>query len=82
LPWPNFGTASKGTNLNVHEARRQLMTAAELQQDVRADEIIVVPASGMPVRCGRALWFARSKMAAVVARNRFAPTKEKEKEHA
>jgi type IV secretion system protein VirD4 len=78
----NFGTASKGTNINLHETRRQLATASELQQDIRADELIVVPASGMPVRCGRALWFARSKMAAVVAQNRFAPSKEKETENA
>jgi type IV secretion system protein VirD4 len=74
----SFGTASKGTNINVHETHRALMTAAELQQDIRADEIIIVPASGMPVRCGRALWFARSKMAAIIERNRFAPSKETE----
>ncbi|MGH7076896.1 MAG: type IV secretory system conjugative DNA transfer family protein [Acetobacteraceae bacterium] len=78
----SFGTASKGTNISVHEARRALMTASELQQDVRGDMTIIVPASGMPVQCGRALWFARSKMAAVIGRNRFAPSKEREPENA
>ncbi len=67
-----IGSSSKGSNTNVHEIKRPLMSLAELQQDMRADEIIIVPQSGMPIRCGRAIFFRRPEIAAIVKRSRFA----------
>lgn len=58
----SFGTFSRGQNVNVHEISHHLMTAPQLQQDLRADELIVIPDSGMPMRIGRAYWFRRSKI--------------------
>lgn len=58
----SFGTFSKGQNVNVHEISHHLMTAPQLQQDLRADELIVIPDSGMPIRCGQAYYFRRKKM--------------------
>jgi hypothetical protein len=37
----NFGSTSRGINVNVHEIRRALIAAAEMQQDLREDEIII-----------------------------------------
>ena len=68
----NFGSTSRGINLNVHEIRRVLIAASEMQQDLRDDEIIVVPANGLPVRCGRAIYFRRRDMVDQVDTNRFA----------
>ncbi len=68
----NFGSTSRGLNVNVHEIRRSLMAAAEMQQDLRDDEIIIVPAGGLPIRCGRAIFFRRREMVAEVSNNRFA----------
>jgi type IV secretion system protein VirD4 len=68
----NFGTVSRGSNVNVHEIRRSLIAASELQQDLREDEIVVVPANGLPIRCGRAIFFRRPDMVAQIASNRFA----------
>jgi type IV secretion system protein VirD4 len=68
----NFGSISRGINVNVHEIRRSLITAAEMQQDLREDEIIIVPASGLPLRIGRAIYFRRPEMIAQVANSRFA----------
>ena len=48
------------------------MAASEMQQDLRDDEIIIVPANGLPIRCGRAIFFRRRDMVAQVADNRFA----------
>jgi type IV secretion system protein VirD4 len=42
-----------------------------MQQDLREDEIIIVPASGLPLRIGRAIYFRRPEMIAQVATNRF-----------
>lgn len=67
----NFGSTSRGINLNVHEIRRTLMAASEMQQDLRDDEIIIVPANGLPIRCGRAIYFRRPEMMRQVAANRF-----------
>ena len=67
----NFGSISRGINVNVHEIRRALIAAAEMQQDLREDEIIIVPASGLPLRIGRAIYFRRPEMIAQVATNRF-----------
>jgi hypothetical protein len=33
-----------------------------MQQDLRDDEIIIVAANGLPIRCGRAIFFRRSDM--------------------
>jgi len=68
----NFGSTSRGINVNVHEIRRSLIAASEMQQDLRDDEIIIVPANGLPIRCGRAIYFRRPEMVAKVATNRFA----------
>jgi type IV secretion system protein VirD4 len=65
-------SSSRGTNVNVHEIKRALIQAAEMQQDLRADEMIVVPAEGLPIRCGRALYFRRPEFAEQVEANRFA----------
>ena len=70
----NFGSTSRGINVNVHEIRRSLIAASEMQQDLRDDEIIIVPANGLPIRCGRAIYFRRPDMVAKVANNRFATT--------
>jgi type IV secretion system protein VirD4 len=67
----NRGSTSRGSNTNVHEIRRALISAAELQQDLRDDELIVVPASGKPIRCSRALWFRRPEMKAQIEESRF-----------
>jgi type IV secretion system protein VirD4 len=72
-PWGlAFGSRSKGTTTNAHEIKRALATAPELQQDLREDEIIIVPSNGLPIRCGRAIFFRRRDMVAKVASNRFA----------
>lgn len=68
----NFGSTSRGVNVNVHEIRRSLIAASEMQQDLREDEIIIVPANGLPIRCGRAIFFRRPDMVARMATNRFA----------
>jgi type IV secretion system protein VirD4 len=67
----NFGSTSRGINVNVHEIRRSLIAASEMQQDLREDEIIIVPAAGLPLRIGRAIYFRRPEMMAQVASNRF-----------
>jgi type IV secretion system protein VirD4 len=67
----NFGSISRGINVNVHEIRRSLIAASEMQQDLREDEIIIVPAAGLPLRIGRAIYFRRPEMIAQVATNRF-----------
>jgi type IV secretion system protein VirD4 len=67
-----LGSRSHGSNVNVHEIRRSLITAAEMQQDLRDDEIIIVPAGGPPIRCSRAIYFRRPEMVTQVATSRFA----------
>ena len=67
----NLGSTSHGVNLNVHEIRRVLIAASEMQQDLRDDEIIIVPANGLPIRCGRAIYFRRPEMVDRVEANRF-----------
>lgn len=68
----SFGSFSRGSNISIHEIKRALISAAELQQDLRSDEIIVVPQSGAPIRCGRAIYFRRPEMVAMVQQSRFA----------
>jgi type IV secretion system protein VirD4 len=67
----NLGSTSRGINVNVHEIRRSLIAPSEMQQDLREDEIIIVPAAGLPLRIGRAIYFRRPEMIAQVATNRF-----------
>jgi type IV secretion system protein VirD4 len=57
--------------VNIYEIRRALIAASKMQQDLREDEIIIVPASGLPLRIGRAIYFRRPEMIAQVATNRF-----------
>ena len=52
-------------------SRRALIAASKMQQDLREDEIIIVPAAGLPLRIGRAIYFRRPEMMAQVASNRF-----------
>jgi hypothetical protein len=40
------------------------IAASEMQQDLREDEIIIVPAAGLPLRIGRAIYFRRPEMIA------------------
>jgi len=68
----SFGTFSRGQNLNVHEISHPLITAAQMQQDLREDEQIVVPASGMPIRAGRALYFRRDEIVAQIPNDTLA----------
>ena len=70
----SMGSVSKGSQTNVHEVKRSLMSPAELQQDMRDDEIIIVPASGAPIRASRPIYFRRPEIDAQVASapNRFA----------
>jgi type IV secretion system protein VirD4 len=72
-PWGiSLGSRSKGTTSNTHEISRKLVQAAELQQDLRADELVVIPAVGKPIRCGRAPYFRRRDLVRKVTANRFA----------
>ncbi len=68
----SFGSTSAGSNSNVHEIKRALISPAELQSDLREDELIVVPATGLPLRCGRAIYFRRPEMVEQIQRSRFA----------
>jgi type IV secretion system protein VirD4 len=42
-----------------------------MQSDLREDEIIIVPATGLPIRCGRAIFFRRPEMVVQVSNSRF-----------
>lgn len=64
-------SSSTGDNISTHEIKRALISASEMQQDMREDEIIIVPAKGLPIRCGRAIYFRRPEMVSVVDKNRF-----------
>ena len=67
-----MGSTSKGTNQNVHEIARPLITGAQMQQDFRDDEILIVPASGMPIRCGKALYYRRPEIVAQIDNDQHA----------
>ncbi len=69
------GHRSKGNTLTYHELKRQLIRAEEIMHDMRDDEQIIIPKSGRPLRCGRAIYFRRPEMVSRVAQNRFANTK-------
>ncbi|MGC9271449.1 type IV secretory system conjugative DNA transfer family protein, partial [Acidiphilium sp.] len=66
------GHRSKGNTLTYHELKRQLIRAEEIMHDMRDDEQIIIPKSGRPLRCGRAIYFRRPEMVSRVAQNRFA----------
>ena len=66
-----FGSRSRGSNTNVHEIRRALITPDELLQDARTDEIFVLARSSPPIRCGRAIYFRRKELMDRVSRTRF-----------
>jgi type IV secretion system protein VirD4 len=55
-------------------ARRPLLLAHEVMQ-MRTDEQIVFTAGNPPLRCGRAIYFRRKEMTAIVGSNRFGPKK-------
>jgi type IV secretion system protein VirD4 len=65
------GSRSRGSNTNVHEIRRALITPDELIQDARTDEMFVLARSSPPIRCGRAIYFRRKELTDLVSRNRF-----------
>ena len=52
--------------------KRPLLMPHEVMQDMRADEQIVFVAGRPPLRCGRALYFRRKDMNALVGPNRYA----------
>ena len=66
------GSRSKGQNLNVHEIGRPLILPEEITQDMRGDEMIVIPRSARPIRCGRPIYFRRPELRAQVNVSKFA----------
>jgi type IV secretion system protein VirD4 len=65
------GSRSRGANISYHEISRPLIRAAELKQDVRADEAFVIIGGSFPLRCGRAIYFRRPEMLSQIKKNRF-----------
>jgi len=63
---------AKGTSRTRSKqlAGRPLIQSHEVLR-MRADEQIVFTAGNAPLRCGRAIWFRRDDMKAVVGKNRF-----------
>jgi type IV secretion system protein VirD4 len=66
-----LAAASSGRSETRSEVRRSLIKPDELLQDIRADEQFVIRRGSRPLRCGRAIYFRRPGMAAVVAPSRF-----------
>ncbi|MCF3948413.1 type IV secretory system conjugative DNA transfer family protein [Acidiphilium sp. AL] len=62
---------SRGSNVSYHEIGRPLIRKAELMRGVRDDEMFVLARGMAPLRCGRAIYFRRPEMQALVAENRF-----------
>ncbi len=65
------GSGAPTRNETQAEVKRLLIEPAEILQDLRADEQIVIRAGSRPIRCGRAIFFRRPDLAAQVAENRF-----------
>jgi len=65
------GTKTSGESENRSEQRRRLITPDEILQDMRTDEQIVFVRGRKPLRCGRAIYFRRPEMLALVDGNRF-----------
>ena len=63
-------SSSLGRNTNLHEIAKPLIRPEELVQDPRTDEIFVV-GRGKPMRAGRAIYFRRPELAAMVDQSRF-----------
>ncbi len=68
-----MGSSSSGATTNEHEIKRELIKPAEILHDMRADEMIVLPRGGSPLRCGRAIYFRRKDLEGRVGANRFTP---------
>lgn len=66
------GAGARGAmnSASVSVQRRNLINPDELMR-LRGDEQIVFVLAQPPIRCGRAFWFRRPEMRAVIARNRF-----------
>ena len=62
---------SAGQTRSYHELRRQLIRPEEIMHDMREDEQIIVPKTGRPLRCGRAIYFRRPELTARVKPSRF-----------
>lgn len=69
--WGGASSASSGKSANRSEIRRALIKPDELLQDTRADEAFVIARGHKPLRCGRAIYFRRPEMRALVAPSRF-----------
>jgi type IV secretion system protein VirD4 len=70
-PWGlKLGSRSKGKNVNVHEISSVLISPENVRM-LRADESIVFPAGGRPIRCGRAIWFRRTELQHLVKPTTF-----------
>ena len=52
-------------------ASRDLIMPQEVMQDMRADDQIVFVRGQRPIRCGRAIYFRRKDMRALVGESRF-----------
>jgi type IV secretion system protein VirD4 len=66
------GASARGptSSANVSVQRRNLINPDEVMR-LRGDEQIVFVLAQPPIRCGRAFWFRRPEMRAVVGGNRF-----------
>lgn len=67
----NTDSRSKGSNTSYHEISRPLIRREELMNDCRTDETFIIIRGAKPLRCGRAIYFRRPELAALVATNRF-----------
>jgi type IV secretion system protein VirD4 len=65
------GSMSKGVSRNRHEISRSLIRPDELTQIVRGDEAFVFARGCRPIRCGRAIYFRRAELRAVIDASRF-----------
>ena len=65
------GSRSFGHSQNRSEIKRALIRPDELLQDTRADEAFVIVRGAKPLRCGRAIYFRRPGMLALVKASRF-----------
>ncbi|HKH27345.1 MAG TPA: Ti-type conjugative transfer system protein TraG [Sphingomicrobium sp.] len=64
--------ASSRMSRSVSYQKRPLILEHEVMQNVRTDEQIIFMLNQPPLRCGRAIYFRRPEMNAVVGQNRFA----------
>jgi type IV secretion system protein VirD4 len=65
------GSRSRGSNTTFHEVSRPLIRKSEIMQDMRDDDMIVLPRSSPPLRCGRAIYFRRPELNEQVGENKF-----------